>query len=285
MQQIKPRRHDPAPSRAAYKAQRLLLRPGFRRFVRFGLPVLALAVGGLIVLADQGRRDAISQQVAQFRRAIQERPEFMVKLMAIDGAGQELAAEIRQSLPIQFPITAFDLDLEAIRADIAKRDVVAHVLVQVRKGVLQIDVTERQPAMVWRGPEGLLLLDEGGHRVMPLAQRDQRPDLPLIAGAGANDHVSEARQILAAAGPLLDRVRGLERMGMRRWDLVLDRGQRILLPETDPVLALERVIALNTAQEMLARDLIRVDMRNANRPTIRIADSAVVALRKIRALQ
>jgi cell division protein FtsQ len=64
-------------------------------------------------------------------------------------------------------------------------------------------------------------------------------------------------------------------MGERRWDVVLDRDQRILLPETDPVRALERVIVLDDAQDMLERDLVAVDMRLAARPTIRMNQGAV----------
>ncbi len=286
MQQIVPGlAQDPAPSRAAYKAQRMMLRPGFRRFLRLGLPVLLIGVTALIVLSDEMRRDAIALKYTEFRRAIEERPEFMVKLMAIDGAGDLLATDIRQSLPIDFPITAFDLDLETMRENIAKHDVVADVTVQVRKGILQITVTERQPALVWRSATDLMLLDGGGHRVLSIAERMVRSDLPLIAGVGADKHVTQALKIFAAAGPIASRVRGLERMGQRRWDLVLDRDQRILLPEENPILALERVIALNTAQDMLARDLTRIDMRNGKRPTVRIADSAIQALRQIRAQQ
>jgi hypothetical protein len=44
--------------------------------------------------------------------------------------------------------------------------------------------------------------------------------------------VPEALALVAAARPAVPRLRGLVRMGERRWDLVLDRDQRILLPET-----------------------------------------------------
>ncbi len=289
MQQIEqaitaPRR-DPAPSRVSYKMQRLMLTPGFRRFLRVGLPVLALAATVGIVLSDASRREVFELKIAEVRRSIEERPEFMVKLMAIDGASVAVAQEIRQSLPLQFPMTAFDLDLEVMRAGIAKMDVVANVDVLVRSGILQINVVERTPALVWRSYEGVILLDAGGHRIAPIGSRMQRPDLPLIAGEGANEHVAQALDIFAATGPLAARVRGIERMGERRWDLVLDRRQRILLPEQHPIAALERVIALSKAQEMLARDLTVIDMRNEQRPTIRIAESAIEELRRIRALK
>jgi cell division protein FtsQ len=69
-------------------------------------------------------------------------------------------------------------------------------------------------------------------------------------------------------------VHGLVRVGERRWDLVLDREQRILLPERGAVQALERVIALENAEEVLTRDVMRVDLRLAQRPTVRMSESA-----------
>ena len=69
-------------------------------------------------------------------------------------------------------------------------------------------------------------------------------------------------------------------MGERRWDMVLDRDQRILLPSEDPVSALDRVIALNDSQDMLNRDVTVVDMRNTGRPTLRMNEEAAETLRR-----
>ncbi len=67
------------------------------------------------------------------------------------------------------------------------------------------------------------------------------------------------------------------------WDVVLDREQRILLPEEAPVQALERVIALGQVHDMLERDLAVVDMRLAARPTIRMNEAAVAQWRELQA--
>ncbi len=110
--------------------------------------------------------------------------------------------------------------------------------------------------------------------------REARADLPLLAGEGADRAVPEARALLAAAAPVMARVRGLVRVGERRWDLVLDRGQRIMLPETDPVAALIAVTALDQSEKMLERDLTVVDLRNEQRPTIRLAADALETFRQ-----
>ncbi|MBT8419132.1 MAG: cell division protein FtsQ/DivIB, partial [Silicimonas sp.] len=158
-------------------------------------------------------------------------------------------------------------------------DAVAAASVRIRQGgVLEVDVVERVPVAIWRTAETLALLDPGGHRVAPLEARDLRPDLPLIAGKGADRELAEALAILAVAEPIAGRMRGLVRVGERRWDVVLDRGQRILLPETKPVTALEKVIALDQAQDLLARDIANVDFRNPKRPVLRLTPSAIETL-------
>ncbi|MDF0599752.1 cell division protein FtsQ/DivIB [Psychromarinibacter sp. C21-152] len=281
-----PARRDPAPSRWAYRLHRLWLTPAVRKFLRLGLP---LAVSGLAltwVFAQPQNRSAFTEMYSDIRRSIAERPEFMVQVMAIDGASEELSADIREILPVDFPISSFDLDLEAMQEVVEQLDAVARVDLRIRPGgLLQIDVTERIPAVVWRVQGMLELLDEAGRRVAALYARTDRADLPLIAGLGADREVPEALELIAAAGPIADRMRGVLRVGERRWDVVLDRDQRIMLPETRPVDALEQVIALHQAQELLARDLAAVDMRNPARPTLRMRPHAVEELHRIKGIE
>lgn len=146
-------------------------------------------------------------------------------------------------------------------------------------------MVERIPVVLWRNEQGLQLLDDEGFLVGPAFVRADWPELPLIVGDGADAYVTEALDLIAAAEPLSARLRGLVRMGERRWDVVLDREQRILLPETDAVQALERVIAIDQAVDMLERDLMAVDLRLPQRPTLRMTDGAVQELHRIRAIE
>jgi cell division protein FtsQ len=270
-------RIDPAPSRWSWRMQRLMLTPAFRFGLRVGVPFGLTLLAGTIYLADEARRGAIWQAVADARASIEERPEFMVKLMAIDGATGELAADIRTAVPLNFPQSSFDLDLTAIRKDIGALNGVKTASVRIRPGgILQVDIERRVPVAVWRHPDGLALVDNTGAHVTEIDSRAEFPDLPLIAGEGAARHVPEALRLTRAAQALGERLRGVVRMGDRRWDIVLDRDQRILLPETDAMQALERVIALERAPkvEILSRDVARVDMRLAIRPTVQMSEEA-----------
>jgi cell division protein FtsQ len=278
-------RLDPAPSRWSWRLQRLMLTPVFRLGLRVGLPFVLTFGIGLSYLSNPVRQDAISDVIANTRASIQERPEFMVSLLAIDGAGTDLAEDIRRNLSIDFPVSSFDLDLEQMREAVMLLSPVAEASLRIRPGgVLQVDVVPRVPVVVWRSHTSLSLLDANGAHVAHVSFRSDRADLPLIAGEGANEHVDEVMELIRTAQPLGKRLRGVVRMGARRWDIVLDRDQRILLPTTGAVTALERVIALEGAQDVLSRDVARIDMRLSGRPTVKMNDDATQELWRIRQL-
>lgn len=266
---------DPAPSRWAWRIERLLLTPVFILFLRTGVPLLLAFAAGSWWFSDETRRAALIDTVAETKARFETRPEFLVHLMAIDGATDALAQEIRAEVVLDFPVSSFDLELSEIRDRVMMLDPVKSATVRIRPGgVLQVDVERRSPAVIWRHHAGLSLVDAEGVALRNVEKRMDRRDLPLIAGRGATDHVPEALALFKAAGPLGDRLRGVVRVGERRWDVVLDRGQRILLPETGAVEALERVIALDQAQDILSRDIQRVDLRLGARPTVQMSDYA-----------
>ena len=192
---------------------------------------------------------------------------------------------MRGKLDLHLPQSSLSLDLDAIRVSAERLDAVASAVVRLGAGnVLQVTITERQPAWVWRTEQGLMLLDASGHRIAGLATRADRADLPLVAGEGADQAVAEAQAILAAATPFAPRIRGLVRISARRWDLMFDRDQRVLLPANAPVAAVEGLIALDKAEQILARDLTAVDLRNPQHPVLRLAPPAMNALRQSQGL-
>lgn len=278
-------RIDPAPSRWAWRMQRLMLTPLFRLGLRAGLPFALTLSVATWWLSDPDNQAAIHDTVAEARAAIEQRPEFMVNLMAIDGGNSDIDAAIREAVPYDFPVSSFDINPSALRTLILEMPPVREATVRIRPGgVLHIDVTPREPVAIWRRAEGLVLIDADGVLVAPIAHRDLHPDLPVIAGDGAPKHVSEALALVAAGAPLGPRLRGLVRLGDRRWDVVLDREQRIMLPSKEPVRALERAIALDGVDEVLTRDIARIDLRLGQRPTVRMNASATEEWWRIRQL-
>ncbi len=278
-----PQLRDPAPSKWSYRIQRLWLTPFFRAILRVGIPAFAVVAAGGVYLSDPTNIQRMQDSIAEFRRSIEARPEFQVNLMSIDGATPVLSEEIRATLALDFPTSSFDLDLEALRLRVEQIRAVESAQLRIRSGgELAVAITERRPVMVWQAREGLWLVDASGERVAPLLARPNLSHLPQIAGDGANEAATEALALIHAARPLGDRLRGLVRMGERRWDVVLTDGIRILLPAEDPVTALDRVLAQNDAQEILERDILRVDLRDPSRTVLQLTPQALSELRQMR---
>ncbi len=279
-------RRDPAPSRIAYRIHRLWLTPSVRFAVKVLMPATLATVLAIWYIDGEAIKRALLGNVETVRRFVAERPEFMIRFVSIDGASDELSDRIRKILPVRFPVSTFELKLDEIQSAVESIEVVASVELHIRPGdILHIAVTEHIPVAVWRLDDALMLVSPEGRITASLSRRGERADLPLIAGEGADAAVSEALAIVAAAEPLVARLRGLVRIGERRWNVVLDGDQRIMLPETGAVVALEQVIALHQAQDLLDRDVAVIDMRNPRRPTVRMRPEAVEEMRRIRALE
>ncbi len=276
-------KRDPAPSRLQYRLERMWLRPIWRRAARVGIPAVLVAVTAGIWLSDQDRRALLTDGVQQVMDKVQSRDEFQVRTMTVEGASPVVDKALRAMLPVDLPASSFDIDLTALRLKVMELDVIESIDLRIKPGgILSAVVKEREPAILWRHARGIEILDKTGHRVASVTSRDVRPDLPLIAGEGADLAVTEALALVDAAGPILPRVRGLVRRGERRWDLVLDHGQRIMLPATGALTALEAAMAIDRAQDMLGRDIAVVDLRNPSRPVMRLGIDARNTIRQAR---
>lgn len=282
-QRVRPAVKDPAPSRARYRMQRLWLRPWVRKAIGKGVPLIGLIACAGYLFSDPELRDQVAEKLEETRVSFQSRPEFKIDLLKVKGADQVVSQKVRDAAGLTLPATSFAIDLDQVRTRIEALDEVKAASVFLRNGgVLEATVTPRVPVVLWRGPDGLEMLDANGVRAGRVASRLMRSDLPLIAGEGAEQNITEALEIFATAAPFATRLRGLSRVGERRWDLVLDRGQVIFLPAGDPILAVERVVALDKETELLDRDISVIDLRNGARASIRLQPMAATKLREAR---
>ena len=275
---------DPSPSRFRYRFERLWLKPSVRQVVRIWLP-LAIAGGAFWVASnDPVIREAVQAKWTQTYDTVAARPELQVSGVVFADVSEDLQQQILAVTGIELPISSLELDVTKVKAAIETLDAVQSAEVRVLGGgMLEIATVERAPVVVWRDGDSLRLVDADGHRVADIARRSARGDLPLIVGMGAEAVVGEAINLVDVIAPVADRLRGFVRVGERRWDVVLDRGQTIMLPEYGAVTALRRVVALHQAEDLLNRDVTVVDMRNGERPVLRLTDEAIAELRRLRA--
>jgi cell division protein FtsQ len=277
-------RPDPAPSRLTYRVQRLWLTPGFRVACRVWLPVVTLGLALLWYVTDEARMAALSDQFAEIRREIEDRPEFRLNVLSIEGASEAVTEQVRAGLALDLPVSSFDVDLAELRGRVEALPAVAEADVRIEAGgYLSVRVVERVPALIWQTRAGTVLIDAEGQAVAPLVDRPEAAGLPMVAGEGADRAVAEAFELLEVAAPLGDRMQGLVRVGLRRWDVVLQDAPRILLPAEAPRAALDRVLLLHDVQAILDRDLVRIDLRNPERMTVELTPAALERLELQRA--
>lgn len=276
-------RRDPAPSRLRYRLNRLWLRPGFRRLVNFGVPALVGILAATTLMAEFDLRNRAVAAWEKAREAVVDRPQFVITAIDVPDVSRDLAEQIRIASFVTLPVSSLELDVNAVRERVQALAAVERARVRaLPSGVLEIRAIERIPVVMWRSEKGLQLLDQNGVRVAEVDGRLRRPDLPLIAGDGADRAVPEALALLALAQPAGSRIRGLVRVGERRWDLVLDRDQVIRLPEADAEASLAKVMALDAKDQLLKRDLTVVDMRNPQRPMLRLSARAIAEIERLK---
>ena len=271
---------DPAPSRVAYRIMRLLLIPRLRLIFSFGFPSLLIFCATLGLFININVWENISAVKKDLKLAFVERPEFMIKVASIDGSSDGLANEIREILPLDFPVSYFDLDIKYLHKVVNEIPAVASAAIKISAGgVLQINVAEKSPAFIWRKDNVMSVIDETGSFIRIANSRVDYPKLPLVVGEAANLAVSEISSLMQSNEYFRDHVRAFVRVGERRWDLILENNVRIMLPQRDFLAAFDRLMLMDEAGSLLSGRLSNIDMRLVVRPTVRVDTVSVDPLR------
>ena len=271
---------DPAPSRVAYRIMRLLLIPRLRLIFTLGFPSLLIFCATLGLFININVWENISAIKKDLKLAFVERPEFMIKVASIDGSSDELANEIREILPLDFPVSYFDLDIKYLHKVVNEIPAVASAEIKISAGgVLQINVAEKSPAFIWRKGNVMSVIDETGSFIRIANSRVDYPKLPLVVGEAADLAVSEISSLMQANEYFKDHVRAFIRVGERRWDLILENNVRIMLPQREFLAAFDRLMLMNEAGSLLSGRLSNIDMRLVVRPTVRVDTVSVDPLK------
>ena len=136
---------------------------------------------------------------------------------------------------------------------------------------LEISVVERVPFAVWQRAGSYYVIDRSGS-AMSNVLPGNLPALPLVTGEGAQFMVAALVNQLEVSADLSSKVSGAARVGQRRWNLYLDNGITILLPEENVAGALARLSALESSQNLLSKGVRSVDLRFPGRVIVGIAE-------------
>ncbi len=139
---------------------------------------------------------------------------------------------------------------------------------------LSIKLVERKPFAIWQHDEELSLIEEDGHLIVPFAHQNYA-NLPLVTGNGAEREAKYLVPAVAAIPELKSRVKAQMLVAGRRWDIRLDNGVTIQLPEGDPADALKQLAQMDSATGLLSKDIELVDLRVPDRVVVRLTAGAM----------
>ena len=132
-----------------------------------------LAVPILIYFQDQKNREQLEELALDLYRKVIERPEFMLNALSIEGASDNLNAEIREVLGLHFPVSSFDLDIADLRKRVLTLPPVEIAEARIKGGgILHIKVNEKTPALLLKEKIGFTVLSKQGEFIRSVSSRE-----------------------------------------------------------------------------------------------------------------
>jgi cell division protein FtsQ len=141
---------------------------------------------------------------------------------------------------------------------------------------LQITVTEREAFALWQRQGKVHAIAADG-TVLSGQIEPRLAALPFVVGNGAAAKARDFLAILDKYPAIRDQVRASIYVAERRWNLRLKNGIDVRLPEADVEGALGVLARLDAEKKLLTRDITAVDLRLADRLSIRLSDAAAQA--------
>ncbi len=200
---------------------------------------------------------------------------FAIEDVKVVGNNETSDIDILGQLELDGETSLVGLSAEGARQAIAKLPWVESAEVRkVYPGTLLVALEERKAFAVWQNGQELSLIDSAGDTIVPF-RPGRYNALPLVVGEGAEKRVKGFVDEVAAYPELAGKVRAYIRVADRRWDILLENGVRIMLPEDEPMKALAQVERLDREKNLLSRDISGVDLRLNDRITVQLTPSGM----------
>ncbi|MGL3605121.1 cell division protein FtsQ/DivIB [Rhizobium sp. G187] len=261
----------------------VLPRP-LRRVVRF---ILSLCAGRIVLPRHLGKMSLISFYSAvalhgtivgghwpAVVEATTSGVGFAVEDVRVSGNQHTSEIDILQLLGLDGSTSLLGLDIAAARTAIAELPWIESVEIRkVYPATVEILLRERQAYGIWQHGTDLSLIERSGSVIAPL--RDNKfASLPLFVGRDAESAAAAVEKEFSAWPAIASRVKAFVRVGGRRWDVHMDNGIIVRLPEGKIADALALLNRFEKEQSVLSRDIAAIDLRLPDRVTVRLTPEA-----------
>ena len=240
-------------------------RPFWRQPLLLGMVVLLLGSGGGAgwwawregwLVEARNRFDAISHSV------IGAITPFKLADVTVEGRDYVEKSAILAALDVKPGDSLLGVDLQASRQRLEAIDWVASATVERRlPDTLYVTLKERRAVAIWQSGSEYTLIDRDGRTVRASRMPPGAETLLLLGGPGAPEHVGELLLLLAYEPAVVRQLRSAVWIAQRRWNLILNNGVEIWLPEEDAVAALKQLAKLDAQYKLLSREFGVIDLR------------------------
>jgi cell division protein FtsQ len=223
-----------------------------------------------------GHLPEITAQARDMRDGVANSLGFRITSVALSGAHHLSREDILAIAGITERTSLLFLDASDVRSRLKANPWIAEATVlKLYPGRLHIAVTEREAFALWQKSGAVTVISADGTELEPY--RADFAGLPLVVGVGAQLRAREFLALLTGYPLVRDGLRAAVLVAERRWNVVLRNGIEVQLPEADPEQALKLLVKLDRDDKLLSRDITAIDLRLADRVTVRLSDEAVSA--------
>lgn len=193
---------------------------------------------------------------------------FGISEIHITGNRRTPYKQILEVLAMQPGQSIFSADLFGARNRLAHLDWIASAEVHRRyPDAIFVTLVEKRPFALWQAPpnakgEAPIALVERNGNVITTRDLEKFSRLPKLVGEGAPQSAAELVDAVKSHRAISARTAAFARISSRRWNLILDDGVIVKLPETGwekQLAALEHLIIDNG---ILERDVTEIDLRS-----------------------
>jgi cell division protein FtsQ len=202
---------------------------------------------------------------------------FRIAAVSLSGEKEISREEILTIAGVTGRASLLFLDADAARARLMANPWIADAAVlKLYPDRLQITIKERQAFALWQKDRHVNVIADDGTVLEAFVER-RYVTLPLVVGKGAEHQAKEFLAIIDRYPQIRAQLRASILVAQRRWNLRLQNGIDVELPETGVEPALDRLVALDRDKKLLSRDIALVDLRLPDRVTVRLSDAAAQA--------
>ena len=224
-----------------------------------------------------GHVQDIAAQLQDICDATASAAGFGISEIALDGQHEVGRDDILTLAGVTSRSSLLLLDAAHMRAGLMQNPWIADATVlKLYPGRLRIEIKERSAFALWQKGGRVALIAADG-TVLEATAPQRFAGLPQVVGSGAERAGRDFLALVARYPDIAQSVEASVLVAERRWNLHLKGGVEVLLPEQEPERALTTLVDLNRTKKLLERDIVVVDMRLADRVTVRLSDGAAAA--------